>query len=301
MRTTLQRRYPLAPVYLMAVPVQGPEAPPAIVRALRQLPRRAPIDVILLARGGGSLEDLWAFNDERVARAIRACAVPVITGVGHEIDVTIADFAADLRAPTPTAAAEQVAPDIADWLLALRSHENRIAAATERRLQTAAQRVDDHARRLHAQHPGRRLHERGLRLTELDTRLRQTMQAMLRRLQQQLAHRRTTLGAQTPTRRLAAERHRLERLEARAHETLRLRAAAARARFDRADSLLASLNPRAVLERGYAIALDAQGRALTDAQQTQAGARLQLLLARGSADATVDQTHPPSPPQKTDN
>src|SRR3546814_7302055 len=114
MLTTLSRRYPLAPVYLYPVPVQGSEAPPAIVRALGALPRRTPVDVILLARGGGSLEDLWAFNDERVAREIRACTVPVICGVGHEGDLPLAGFAADLRAPTPTAAAAQVAPDTVD-------------------------------------------------------------------------------------------------------------------------------------------------------------------------------------------
>ncbi|MFT4047978.1 MAG: exodeoxyribonuclease VII large subunit, partial [Solimonas sp.] len=239
MRTTLARRYPLAPVWLMPVPVQGAEAPPAIVRALRALPRRAPVDVILLARGGGSLEDLWAFNDERVARAIRACAVPVISGVGHEIDVTIADFAADLRAPTPTAAAERAAPDIADWLLNLRSLDNRIAGATERRLQRAAQRVDEQAQRLHAQHPGRRLRERGARLRELDERLRRATSQWRHRLDRQLDHRCTALQAQAPTRQLAAARHQLERLEARAHETLRLRAAAARARLERADAMLA--------------------------------------------------------------
>ena len=114
--TTLQRRFPLAPVDLYPVPVQGEDAPPAIVRALRELPRRAPVDVVILARGGGSLEDLWAFNDERVARAIRACTVPVVCGVGHEVDVTIADFAADLRAPTPTAAAEMAVPVRADLI-----------------------------------------------------------------------------------------------------------------------------------------------------------------------------------------
>ncbi|WP_043113887.1 exodeoxyribonuclease VII large subunit [Solimonas soli] len=301
MRTTLARRYPIAPVYLLPVPVQGADAPPAIVRALQQLPRRAPVDVILLARGGGSLEDLWAFNDERVARAIRACAVPVICGVGHEVDVTIADFAADLRAPTPTAAAERAAPDIADWLLSLRSLDQRIVAATERRLQRAAQRVDEQSERLHAQHPGRRLHERRARLRELDARLRRAAAQCLHRLDRQLDHRLSLLHAQAPTRRLAQARHRLERLEARAQETLRLRAAAARARLERADAMLASLNPRAVLERGYAIALDTQGRPLTDAAQTQAGAALQLLLARGSVDAKVERARPAAPDTPSEN
>ncbi|NGY06767.1 exodeoxyribonuclease VII large subunit [Solimonas terrae] len=298
MLTTLARRYPLAPVYLYPVPVQGADAPPAIVRALTQLPKRAPVEVILLARGGGSLEDLWAFNDERVARAIRACAVPVICGVGHEVDVTIADFAADLRAPTPTAAAEQVAPDIGDWLSALRQHEQRTAAAIERRLQTAAQRCDDQTRRLEAQHPGRRLQERRARLNELQARLRQAQLGILQRQQQKLAHRQTQLQAQAPTQRLARDRHRLEQLQARAGEALRRRVNDARARLLRCEAPLQSLNPHAVLERGYAIALDADGRALTDAARTQAGARLSLLLARGRIDATVEQAHGP---RKADN
>ncbi|HEY9545566.1 MAG TPA: exodeoxyribonuclease VII large subunit, partial [Solimonas sp.] len=231
MLMTLSRRYPLAPVYLYPVPVQGSEAPPAIVRALGALPRRTPVDVILLARGGGSLEDLWAFNDERVARAIRACTVPVICGVGHEVDVTIADFAADLRAPTPTAAAEQVAPDIGDWLGALHQHEQRIGAAVERRLQAAAQRCDDQARRLEAQHPGRRLLERRARLDELTARLHGAQHSVLARHRQRLAHRQTQLRAHAPTQKLARDGHRLDQLQSRAREALRRRLNDAQARL----------------------------------------------------------------------
>lgn len=250
MLTTLARRYPVAPVHLYPVPVQGADAPPAIVRALATLPRRAPVDVILLARGGGSLEDLWAFNDERVARAIRACAVPVICGVGHEVDVTIADFAADLRAPTPTAAAERAAPDIADWLATLRTQENRTVLAVERRLQREAQRCDEQAARLHAQHPGRRLQERGARLGELATRLRRAELLLLARGGEALAQRGANLRAAAPARRLAAETHRLERLQARAAEALRRRLTEAQARLLRCEAPLASLDPRAVLARG---------------------------------------------------
>ncbi|MDD2696174.1 MAG: exodeoxyribonuclease VII large subunit [Anaerolineales bacterium] len=133
---TLQRRYPLAEVVLAPTPVQGAEAPAAIVAALRDLERLAGPDVILVARGGGSIEDLWAFNDEGVARAIVACAVPVITGVGHETDFTIADFASDLRAPTPTAAAELATPNKSDLLETLVEAQGTLGRAVTRQLGT---------------------------------------------------------------------------------------------------------------------------------------------------------------------
>ncbi len=173
--TVLQRRWPLARVFLYPVPVQGAEAPPAIVKALAELPRRASVDLVLLVRGGGSLEDLWAFNEEAVARAIRACTVPVVSGVGHEIDVTIADFVADLRAATPTAAAELATPDIAEWAAQVSGIGNLLRSAMQRRLQRAAEQLARNRARLHVLHPGRRLQERAQRLDELDARLRHAL------------------------------------------------------------------------------------------------------------------------------
>ncbi|SEP94591.1 Exodeoxyribonuclease VII large subunit [Solimonas aquatica] len=292
MRSTLARRYPLAPVYLYAVPVQGAEAPPAIVRALQELPRRAPVEVILLARGGGSLEDLWAFNDERVARAIRACAVPVISGVGHEVDVTIADFAADLRAPTPTAAAERVAPDIADFLLRLRRDEDRSRLAQRRRLQQLAQRSDELQRRLLRQHPGRRLQERSARLRELQSRLLRAQGRLLKDQDGRLSRQLMQLRAQAPALRLREEGQGLAQLTQRLRLALARKLSQAQTQLAAHSAQLGSLNPRAVLQRGYAIALDESGQAVTDAAQLRADQPLALLLARGRVQTRVEHIAP---------
>ena len=184
--TTLRRRYPLGAVYLYPVPVQGDAAGPAIVQALQTLPRRAPVDVIVLARGGGSLEDLWCFNHESIARAIRACAVPVVTGIGHEIDFTIADFAADLRAPTPTGAAERVAPDVAEWRGQLGQLEYELADALRARIETLREALESRRERLDRSHPGRRLQQIHQRLDELQERLRQGLRRNLAERRAQL-------------------------------------------------------------------------------------------------------------------
>jgi len=170
--TTLERRWPMPPVFLLPVLVQGEQAAPQITAALRQLPERAPaVDVIVLARGGGSIEDLWAFNEEAVARAIRACTVPVITGVGHETDTTIADFAADLRAPTPTGAAERVAPDqdsVAQRVTQLRDRLVRAEATVQ---QSREQQLDSLQRRLQRVSPAARIETLAQRCDELNARL----------------------------------------------------------------------------------------------------------------------------------
>lgn len=290
--TALARRWPLAQVFLYPVPVQGAEAPAAIVRALAELPRLAPLDVLLLVRGGGSLEDLWAFNDEAVARAIRACAVPVVTGVGHEIDVTIADFAADLRAATPTAAAELVTPDIADWSRQADAYGERLRLALRRRLDEADTALRRAQQRLQHLHPGRRLQDRAQRLDELDLRLRHAAAARLRAQRDRLAHTAGRLARMDPSLRLPAERRHLESLASLLYSRLGGALRERQARLGRAESLLRSLNPDAVLARGYAIVRDAQGRILVDAADSRPGSLVEARLARGRIFAEVRQVQP---------
>ncbi|HSW11603.1 MAG TPA: exodeoxyribonuclease VII large subunit [Solimonas sp.] len=290
--STLARRHPLAEVCLWPVPVQGPEAAPAMIRALRELPQRAPVDVILLARGGGSLEDLWAFNDEQLARAIRACTVPVVSGVGHEIDTTIADYAADHRAPTPTGAAEAVSPDAAEWRERLRVLRRGLDAALARALRQDGERLQRQMQRLALLHPGRRLQDSAQRLDELGGRLQSAMSQRLERSQQRSQHLQSRLAAAAPRLQLQQLRRRLQHAQDLLRGQLGLGLQRAQGRLARAESLLLNLNPRAVLDRGYAIALDQTGRALTDAQQADPGERLRLLLARGSLDATVNHIDP---------
>jgi len=175
----LARRFPAAAVLVYPVPVQGVAAAPAIVAALDLASARAECDVLILTRGGGSLEDLWAFNDERVARAVHRCAVPVVSGIGHEIDFTIADFVADVRAPTPSGAAELVVPDARAWLQRLSQLGARFAVGMRRQLLHEHTRFTALSRRLQQAHPGARLAQHSQRLDELEGRLQFALQARL--------------------------------------------------------------------------------------------------------------------------
>ncbi|MFI4869536.1 MAG: exodeoxyribonuclease VII large subunit [Steroidobacterales bacterium] len=175
----LARRFPAAAVLIYPVPVQGAAAAPAIAAALDLASARAECDVLIVTRGGGSLEDLWAFNDERVARAIHRCAIPVVTGIGHEIDFTIADFVADLRAPTPSGAAELVTPDGRAWLQRLSQLGARFSAGMRRQLQPEQTRFAAVTRRLQQAHPGARLSQYSQRLDQLEGRLLFALQSGL--------------------------------------------------------------------------------------------------------------------------
>lgn len=283
----LRRRWPLAEVALYPVPVQGKEAPPAIIRALRELPVRAPVDVILLARGGGSLEDLWAFNDEGVARAIRACPVPVVSGVGHEIDFTIADFAADVRAATPTAAAELATPDIGERYAQVDTLDIALITLTRRRLLALRERLMQLSARVQTLHPGRRLHERAQRLDELDERLRHAMRGRLAAKRDALLRAGRRFDTAAPLPKLLARRERVAMLASRLRLQGRNLLTDRSSRLRQAEALLNSLNPSAVLERGYALALSADGRVLRDAAAVAAGERVTIRLGRGGFDADV--------------
>lgn len=194
----LARRFPAVPVLVYPVPVQGTGAAADIAAALKLASSRADADVLILARGGGSLEDLWSFNEEIVARAIRASRIPVITGIGHEVDTTIADYAADLRAPTPSGAAELAVPDRLEWLRALGQARSRLSGAWERTHGTRRERLGWLARRLELTHPRTRLAARAQRLDELEARLSRALRRGLAESRQRLAAAARTLQAVSP-------------------------------------------------------------------------------------------------------
>ncbi|MGB3380217.1 MAG: exodeoxyribonuclease VII large subunit [Rhodanobacter sp.] len=287
--SVLSRRWPLADVDILPVPVQGREAPPAIVTMLRKASASARYDVLLLTRGGGSLEDLWAFNDEAVARAIHASAVPVVSAVGHEIDFSIADFVADLRAPTPSAAAELLVPDAVAVDRHLRQLQQRLATLQQRRMQGNAQRVDHLLARLQAQRPQARLQRDRERLVHLHRRLLGAMREQQQRRQSQLDRARSRLLGQHPQQRLPLLRHRLGELTQRLRHAIERRLERDRLTLQQAARALHTVSPLATLERGYAILFDEAGKVLRSTQGVEAGTALRARLADGELGLRVEE------------
>lgn len=286
----LRRRFCSIPVLLYPVAVQGAVAAPQIAAAIRRASARAECDVLILARGGGSLEDLWAFNEEIVARAIAGCSIPLISGVGHEVDFTIADFVADQRAPTPSGAAELAAPDCSDWLRHLNLHARRLSAALRRSLGNRRNRLDWLQRRLAQRHPGIELRQRAQRLDELEQRLTRLMQQQLRHRRAVVAQQAAHLRHASPAVRLAAVNGRLQIARASLESTLRRRLQHLTTQLRVAAGTLDAISPLATLQRGYAIVSDAQGHIVTDARSLAAGQQIQARLATGRVRARVEHT-----------
>ncbi|MBS3800332.1 MAG: exodeoxyribonuclease VII large subunit, partial [Thioalkalivibrio sp.] len=312
---TLARRFPLLlPVTLYPTAVQGAQAAGQIVAALEQAAAERRVDVLILARGGGSLEDLQAFNEESVARAIAACPIPVVTGVGHETDTTIADFVADLRASTPTAAAEAVSPDAIALRHRLARARERLLALVEQRIARQRQMLEGLNNRLERRHPNQLLERNAQRLDEQRERLQRTWERVRERAHQRLQRAHLRLAGVSPGSRLASARMRLDHLRQRLarvrpdHNIRRWRDALARQRrhletathqllVNRQHRLgavsrqLRALDPEAVLERGYAILQTGDGQVLRDAAGTTVGALLHARLARGRLELEVTATH----------
>ncbi len=288
----LARRYPPAAVLIYPTLVQGAHAAPALVAALTAASARAECDVLILARGGGSLEDLWAFNDERVARAIHASAVPVVVGVGHEVDFTIADFVADLRAPTPSGAAELVAPDGAAWLHSVTRTAQRLHGAMRRELQVSAARFAAAAHRLQLAHPGVRLQQQMQRLDDMTQRLAGAVRASLQRERLRLMDARGRLLRRSPQHRVQEFLARERSAAARLTQALQAYLARASHRLALAQRGLHAVSPLATLTRGFAIVTRADGSLVTDAAALSVDDEIQARLARGSVAARVTGRKP---------
>lgn len=288
--SVLQRRFPAIPVIVYPSAVQGQGAPAQLRDALARALQREECDVLLLTRGGGSMEDLWAFNDEALARAIYAADIPIVSAVGHEIDFTIADFVADQRAPTPSAAAELLSPDQDTIASALQRYQQRLQAIANRGLAQRRKQIESIEARLHRAHPGRRLEARAQRLDELSGRLQRALQAKLRQARQDVEALHARLHHRAPEHRIRHLEEHCSGLDARLRAALLSGMERRRHRLEKSMATLHVVSPLATLERGYAIVTrDRDGMPLQRADQVEVNETVSARLAHGELKCRVEQ------------
>lgn len=287
--SVLKRRFPAIPVLIYPVPVQGQGAAEKIAQAIELANNRRECDVLLLSRGGGSLEDLWAFNEERLAHAIFKSRIPVVCAVGHEVDFTIADFVADVRAPTPSAAAELLSPDRQEWLLRLTGLQRRLSGSMQNRLRQTSQRLDWLSRRL--QSPGQRLARTRARVSELRQRQGSALQHLLQRRQHKLSQLQARLLQHTPAQRIAVLQERHSNLRERLHKAMQERLRYQAQKLVELSRALDAISPLATLGRGYALAQRvSDGELLRDASKVCIGEQIETRLARGKLVCRVESS-----------
>ncbi len=286
----LGRRNRSLPVVIYPTPVQGAAAISGVVRAIETANRRAECDVLILARGGGSLEDLWAFNEEPVVRAIFASKIPIVSGVGHEIDFTLSDLVADVRAPTPSAAAELCAPDGRHLLRQIAQFEQRLLQTMRTRLLHAGLQLQASSHRL--VHPGRRIEQYQQRLDEIERRLPQAMQYAMQSHHHRVETVTSRLKSLDPGVRIALLAQRLRQLSHRLPFAMQTLIAQQRARLGSVEQTLAAVSPVATLARGYAIVTDAKGHVIREANAARTGQPIVARVARGVLHCTVDALDP---------
>ncbi|EIT7184352.1 exodeoxyribonuclease VII large subunit [Serratia sp. SRS-8-S-2018] len=283
----LQRRDPSLPIVIYPTSVQGAEAPMQIVRAIEAANRRDECDVLIVGRGGGSLEDLWSFNDERVARAIFASRIPIVSAVGHETDVTIADFVADLRAPTPSAAAELVSRNQLELLRQLQSQQQRLEMAMDYYLAQRQQQFTRIHHRLQQQHPHLRLARQQTLLFKLQRRMEDGMQQQLRLAARRSERAQQRLAQVQPQGRIHRYQQRVQQQEYRLQQAMERQLNAYRQRFGVACSQLETVSPLATLARGYSVTQTPRGELLKTTKQAQVGELLKTRLQDGWVESEV--------------
>ena len=288
----LARRCPSIEVSILPVPVQGDGAAAQIADAIARANRwhkngAIQFDALIVGRGGGSLEDLWAFNEEIVARAIAASELPIVSAVGHETDFTIADMAADVRAPTPSAAAELLSPDQREWLQRLHNAELNLTRVIRRKLLDASTQLQHLRARL--KHPGAQLREQAQRLDDIEQRMTRAQQHLLARHRARLELLESRLHAQLPLPRIQQNRRDVQLLESQLQAAMKARLSQSKERLSHLAQLLDSLSPLGTLQRGYAILTDAGGSVIEEADKATVGDTVNARLARGRLTLTVDK------------
>ncbi|EBV2192485.1 exodeoxyribonuclease VII large subunit [Salmonella enterica] len=277
----LKRRDPSLPVIIYPTAVQGDDAPGQIVRAIELANARGECDVLIVGRGGGSLEDLWSFNDERVARAIFASRIPVVSAVGHETDVTIADFVADLRAPTPSAAAEIISRNQQELLRQLQNGQQRLEMAMDYFIANRNRRFTQLHHRLQQQHPQLRLARQQTALERLRQRMNFALDNQVKRAAQRQQRAMQRLNQQNPQPRILRAQTRVQQLEYRLAQNLRARLSTTRERFGNAVTHLEAVSPLSTLARGYSVTTTSDGKILKQVRQTTVGESLTTRLNDG--------------------
>ncbi|MDO9141371.1 MAG: exodeoxyribonuclease VII large subunit [Methylobacter sp.] len=284
----LRRRFAAIPVIIYPVAVQGDNAKHDIARAIATANRLKQCEVIILGRGGGSLEDLWAFNEELVARAIYASEIPIISAVGHETDVTIADFVADLRAATPSAAAEHASPDQQYWLSRFQALELRLQQHLQRKLNQKQQALDWLSQRLQQQHPGQKLARNAHRLNELENRLKHAMRGGLRQRAGMVEAKSAALWQYNPALTISSHQQRQDYLRQRLIAAMAHKLEQCKQRLLNSGQTLQAVSPLATLNRGYALVIRPDsGAVIRSGGQLKPGDKVQTRLAHGSFTSEV--------------
>jgi exodeoxyribonuclease VII large subunit len=285
--TVLKRRYPLVSVIIYPTLVQGETAAPAIVKAIQCANQRKECDVLILARGGGSLEDLWPFNEEIVAHAIYQSQLPIISGIGHEVDYTIADFVADKRAPTPSAAAEMVTPDKIELEQRLLRQQQILSRLMRAKLVNTTQQLSWMQKHLYQQHPKRRLTEKMQRLDFYELTLVQLQNKLLTKLRTKLHDLDARLQRRSPNTSIIQLKHQLRLAQQQLQNVMLTQLQKQQTTLANAAAKLDALSPLATLSRGYAIATTRDGHILHDASLVKAGEEIHVRLNKGSLDCLV--------------